>query len=104
MARDSSTRLVVLPAPQKRQQSTPACPYAAELTLEQELEPLVPRRSLQWPAQSTATMVGQPEIKEKAKTMTALSVVLVVTLLKPEQAGSSNIKVVAALVRSEGCT
>ncbi|KAG2782583.1 hypothetical protein JG687_00013081 [Phytophthora cactorum] len=92
MARDSSTRLVVLHTPQKRQQSTPAWPHAAELTLEQELEPLVPRHSPQWPAQSTATLVGQPEIKEKAKTMTALSAVLIVTLLKTEQAGTSNTK------------
>ncbi|KAG3111675.1 hypothetical protein PI126_g24811, partial [Phytophthora idaei] len=39
-----------------------------------------------------------------AKATTALSVVLILALVKPQQAGSSNIKLVEALVRSQGCT
>ncbi|KAG6941787.1 hypothetical protein JG688_00018485, partial [Phytophthora aleatoria] len=39
-----------------------------------------------------------------AKTTTALSAVLILALVKPQQAGSSNTKLVVALVRSQACT
>ncbi|KAG3024203.1 hypothetical protein PC128_g7043 [Phytophthora cactorum] len=48
----------------------------------------------------------QPSIKLEgtAKTTTALSAVLILALVKPQQAGSSNTKLVAVLMRSQGCT
>ncbi|KAG4053992.1 hypothetical protein PC123_g10874 [Phytophthora cactorum] len=58
-----------------------------------------------WQA-STATLMVQPSIKLEgtAKTTTALSAVLILALVKPQQAGSSNTKLVAVLMRSQGCT
>ncbi|KAG2834150.1 hypothetical protein PC112_g6196 [Phytophthora cactorum] len=79
----TKTWLIVLPTLLKQQQLTPAWPHAAEMTPEQRLELL---------------------LEGTAKTTTALSAVLILALVKPQQAGSSNTKLVAVLMRSQGCT